>query len=387
MSSYFKPSNNPMSAQDDSLTDLGIDNQANWPSDTISSLQWFPNPQMKILAASSWDGKIHLYEVVTTGYQKYLSQKTVYTSQNEPILSIAWKKDASMLFAGCGDNTVKVFDVNTGKSMVLGSHDGPVNSVYWIEQMNLVMSVSYNSQVKFWQLGNQNAVGQLSTDYRIFASDLNFPYVFLGMNNDQLSIFDLGMMANFPAGKIPGNFTTPLQSQTNCLSLFPKNNGFGVGSIDGRANLSTMEKVNTSFGGGPSSGQLFKNNSKMTFKCHKFEESSTVNVLLPVHSIGFHPESPCFVYTAGGDGMINFWDHEAKNKIKTLSFKGAPVNRVRISDDGLLMAYSLGYDWQKGIWGMDPQMKPRVFVHVMMANELKYVAGSGSGSNVGSGWK
>lgn len=80
--------------------------------------------------------------------------------------------------------------------------------------------------------------------------------------------------------------------------------------------------------------------------------------------------------------MINFWDHEAKNKIKTLSFKGVPVNRVKISDDGLLMAYALGYDWQKGIWGMDPQVKPKVCVHVIADNELKY-----SASASGGGWR
>jgi len=385
MSFFSKPNANPNTNQDDSLTDLGLDNQANNPSDTVSSLQWMPNLQMKILAASTWDGKIYLYEALMSGYQKYLTQKMVYTSQNEPILSLSWKKDSSMIFAGCGDNSVKAFDVNSGKSMIVGSHDGPVHSVHWIEQMNALMSISYNQQIKFWQLGNPNAVFQVASDSRIFASDFNYPYVFLGMNNDQLNIFDLNQMQGFPNGKLIGTFATPLQSQTNSLALFPKNDGYGVGSIDGRANLSTMEKQNV-YGGSQSNAPLFKSASKMTFKCHKMEESATINILLPVHSIGFHPNSRCFVYTAGGDGMINFWDHEAKNKIKTLSFKGVPVNRVKISDDGLLMAYSLGYDWQKGIWGMDPAVKPKVCVHVMAENELKYNSNSSVGGG-GGGWK
>lgn len=377
---FFNKSTPNTVSQDDSLSDIGLDNPANNPIDTVSCLQWMPNPQVKILACSTWDGKIHLYEANLGGYQKFLSQKMVYTSQNEPFLSISWKKDSSMLFTGCGDNTVKAFDVNTGKSMVLGSHDGPVHGVYWIEQMNAVMSVSFNQQIKFWQLGSPSPVCQLNSDLRIFSSDFNFPYVFLGLNNEQLNIFDLNQISSFPSGKLPGNFPTPLASQTNCLSLFPKNDGFGVGSIDGRANLSTMEKLNSYGNNQNTGGALFKNSSKMTFKCHKLEESSTMNVLFPVHSIGFHPNSKGFVYTAGGDGVLNFWDQDAKNKIKTLNFKGVPVNKVKISDDGQLMAYALGYDWQKGIWGMDPQMKPRVYVHIMMENELKYNSNN-------TGWK
>ena len=370
MSFFQKPTQPQVNTQDDSLADIGIDNPSNAPMDTVASLQWMPNNQMRILSASTWDGKIHLYDVAMGGFQKYLTQKMVYTSVNEPILSISWKKDSSMIFAGCGDNTVKAFDVNTGKSMVLGSHDGPVNSVYWIEQLNVIMSTSFNQQIKFWQLGNQNAVFNLNSDARIFTSDLNFPYVFLGMSNDQLNIFDLNQMNSFPNGKLIGNFQTPLTSQTNCLSLFSKNDGYGIGSIDGRANLSTIEKQNV-YGNNPN-GPLFKSNSKMTFKCHKIEENNNINILLPVNSIGFHPNSKSFVYTAGGDGVINFWDHEAKNKIKTLNFKGVPVNRVKISDDGQLMAYALGYDWQKGIWGMDPAVKPKICVHIMAENELKY---------------
>lgn len=385
--SFFKSQSNTNSSvggsqqQDDSLADIGLDNPANQPMDTVSSLQWIPNPQLRLFAASTWDGKIHIYDVALNGYQKFITQKFVFTSQNEPILCTSWKKDSSMIFAGCGDNTVKAFDVGSGKSMVIGNHDGPVNSVYWIEQMNMVMSISYNQQIKFWQLGNNAPLAQLMTDHRIFVSDFNFPYVFLGLSSDQLNIFDLNQVQSFPGGKIPGNFASQLQSQTNSLALSYKNDAFSIGSIDGRANLSTIEKQTVY--GNNTNAPLFKNNSKMTFKCHKVEESAAMSVLYPVHSIGFHPNSRGFVYTAGGDGVINFWDQDAKNKIKSFNFKGSPVNRVRISDDGQLMVYALGYDWQKGIWGLDPNMKPRIFVHGITENELKY----NSGPNSNSSWR
>lgn len=359
-------------AADDSLADIGLDSAASNPSDSVSSIQWIPNPAMKIFACSTWDAKIHLYDTITNGYQKYITQKAVFTNDSNPILTLSWKKDCSMLFAGCGDNSVKAFDVSTGKSMLIGTHDAPVHSVYWIEQMNVLMTMSFNQQIKFWQLNNPSPALALTTEHKIFVSDFNFPFVFLGMNNEQLALFDINQIQSFQNGKVVGNFLTPLGTQTNSLSLFPRNDGYGIGSIDGRANLSSFSKDSYS--------NSYKSVSKMTFKCHKIEEGNNVNILLPVHSIGFHPNSKSFVFTAGGDGCINYWDYEAKNKIKSFNFKGAPVTRAKISDDGQFMAYALGYDWQKGIWGMDPNVKPRICVHAITENELKYNAGGNGGS-------
>jgi len=86
----------------------------------------------------------------------------------------------------------------------------------------------------------------------------------------------------------------------------PQGNGFGLGSIDGRANLSNFFMQRNQV----------KSNSIMTFKCHKVKEGLT-DVLYPVHDICFHPnnQASSFVSTCGGDGIIYFWDYKTKNKI------------------------------------------------------------------------
>jgi len=143
-------------------------------------------------------------------------------------------------------------------------------------------------------------------------------------------------------------------SPTSSVGLFCNNGGFAAGSCDGRANLSNLSRE----------GINFKSSSIMTFKCHKTEEGKN-QVLYPVNSLGFNPRSNVFLFTAGGDGMLNFWDHKEKNKIKTFSFKGLPVTKGKVSHDGQMVAYGLGYDWQKGIWGLDQNVKPRIVVHVI----------------------
>ena len=47
----------------------------------------------------------------------------------------------------------------------------------------------------------------------------------------------------------------------------------------------------------------------MTFKAHKkLEEGGDLNVLYPVNRILMNPHSSSFTATAGGDGIIYFWD-------------------------------------------------------------------------------
>ena len=56
--------------------------------------------------------------------------------------------------------------------------------------------------------------------------------------------------------------------------------------------------------------------SIMTFKCHKKERAGEI-YLYPCNSIGFHPTSTRFVYTVGGDGVVNFWDFIKKDIFKS----------------------------------------------------------------------
>jgi mRNA export factor len=53
--------------------------------------------------------------------------------------------------------------------------------------------------------------------------------------------------------------------------------------------------------------------------------------------------------TAGSDGVIHFWDFEAKNKIKSLSYNGNPVCAARVNNSGEMVAYALGNDWHLGV--------------------------------------
>jgi len=118
----------------------------------------------------------------------------------------------------------------------------------------------------------------------------------------------------------------------------------------------------------------------MTFKCHKVERrdtssttGGTTTIFYPVHSLGFNIRAPKFLFTAGGEGCISYWDYEKKNKIKTFNYKGIPITRAKVSPDGNYLAYALGYDWSKGIWGWDPiaQANKKICIHYIPDSELR----------------
>ena len=65
-----------------------------------------------------------------------------------------------------------------------------------------------------------------------------------------------------------------------------------------------------------------------------------------------------------------FWDYALKSKIKSFAYKSQPVCKVKMSPDGALLAYSLGYDWAKGIEGWK-SYQTKLCVHMMQDNELQ----------------
>jgi mRNA export factor len=75
--------------------------------------------------------------------------------------------------------------------------------------------------------------------------------------------------------------------------------------------------------------------------------------------------------TAGADGVVHYWDYEARNKIKTLNYGQQPVCASVISPKGDMMAYALGNDWHLGQEGIN-KWPTKVGVHPITENETRF---------------
>jgi mRNA export factor len=75
--------------------------------------------------------------------------------------------------------------------------------------------------------------------------------------------------------------------------------------------------------------------------------------------------------TAGSEGSIIFWDYNVKNKIRTFNCAQIPITAAKMSHDGSMLAYAMGYDFSKGPDGYSANLQNKLCIHIIPDNELK----------------
>jgi len=349
--------------------DLSITDPQETPTDSVSCISWTPSGKNPTFATSAWDSFIRIYNVDSEASS--LEQKSCFEADS-PCLSVNWHEDETTLFAGCTDGSARSFDVETGQSEVIGHHEGPVRSVYWLSQPNALLTLSYDRTLRFWdprQEGSKHVAG-FKLDYKPFCSDLIYPNLVVGMSETAILYLNL---LDIQSSLIPGSpyyMVSPLgkKSQLTSIKLCQgEQPAIGMSDNHGRCNISKF-KYNDGV-----HGPLIDLNSVITWKSHHKRDldKRTIEVY-PNTSFGFHPNHGSnFVYTtgAGGEGQMNFWDIKRKDKIAEFDFKGTSVTRAEMDPTGKFLAYALGYDWSRGIQGYMSQA-PKVCVHVMKDQEL-----------------
>lgn len=345
-----------------SNNDITVGQDSDNPADSVSCISWLNKQNSFIFAAGSWDSTVRLYEFPTNSPNKLNLLKGV--KLEDPCLSVSWVDDGSRIFAGCINNYITAIDTQSGQTINVGAHNSGVRDVYWIGNNNILCSLGFDKTIKFWDLNSQNPVASYDLGHKVYCSDLFYPYIMCGLSDEKLLLIDITNLQTC-LGKSQLDFIdSPLGSgsQLTCVAFFADGSGIGTASHDGRANLSKLEG---------NMGKV-KLNNIMTFKCHKVDHSSTNQLLYPVHSMGFNSRSQDFLFTAGGDGNLVFWDYVQKNKINGHSFNGVPVTKARLDPTGNLCAYALGYDWAQGVEGYG-KYKTKICCHIVQNDELKYV--------------
>lgn len=125
-------------------------------TDTVSCLRWAFNSSL--LAASSWDGKIRIWEVKEVYPGNVATQAKVLTDMNNPVLQIAWNREGNVIFAGSGDNFIKAWDLQQNKVINVGQREMPVAQVHWCEIMNVLYAMSWDRTITIWDCRQSNPV-------------------------------------------------------------------------------------------------------------------------------------------------------------------------------------------------------------------------------------
>ncbi|XP_048563770.1 protein RAE1-like [Triticum urartu] len=312
------------------------------PGDSVSSLSF--SPKANHLIATSWDNQVRCWEVQPGGQ----CQAKASISHDQPVLCSAWKDDGTTVFSGGCDKVVKMWPLlSGGQATAFSGHEAPVKELAWIPQMSLLVSGSWDKTLRYWDIRQPNPAHVQQLPERCYALSLSYPLMAVGTADRNVVIFNLqNPQAEFK------RIVSPLKFQTRCIAAFPDQQGFLVGSIEGRVGVHHVDDSNQS--------------KNFTFKCHR--EGSDI---FSVNSLNFHPVHHTFA-TAGSDGGFNFWDKDSKQRLKAFSKCPSPITCSTFNQDGSIFAYAVCYDWSKGAEKHNPSTaKTNIFLHSVQESDVK----------------
>ncbi|XP_047339065.1 protein RAE1-like [Impatiens glandulifera] len=321
------------------------------PGDSVSSICF--SPKANFLVASSWDNQVRCWEIMKTG-TTIGSVPKASMSHDKPVLCSTWKDDGTTVFSGGCDNQVKMWPLlSGGQPVTVAMHDAPVKEVAWIPEMSLLVSGSWDKTVRYWDLRQSTPVHTQQLPERCYTLSVKHPLMVVGTADRNLIVFNLqNPQAEFK------RIVSPLKYQTRCVAAFPDQQGFLVGSIEGRVGVHHLDEA-----------QQSKN---FTFKCHR-----EGNEIYAVNSLNFHPVHQTFA-TAGSDGAFNFWDKDSKQRLKAMARCSQPIPSSAFNNDGSIFAYAVCYDWSKGAENHNPATaKTSIFLHSPQEAEVKAKPRSG----------
>ncbi|KAJ6801726.1 protein RAE1-like [Iris pallida] len=331
------------------------------PNDSVSSLSF--SPKANYLVATSWDNQVRCWEISGGN-----SNPKASISHDQPVLCSAWKDDGSTVFSGGCDKVAKMWPIlSGGQPTVVAQHDQPIIHLAWIEQMNCLVTGSWDKTLRYWDTRQAQPVHTQQLPDRCYALTLRYPLMVVGTADRNIIVYNLqNPQAEFK------RIQSPLKYQTRCVAAFPDQQGFLVGSIEGRVGVQHLDDA-----------QQSKN---FTFKCHR-----EGNEIYSVNSLNFHPVHHTFA-TAGSDGAFNFWDKDSKQRLKhacvnvslissmvvlyyvqmAMSRCSQPIPCSTFNNDGSIFAYAVCYDWSKGAENHNPATaKTYIYLHSPQESEVK----------------
>lgn len=286
------------------------------PSDCIQSVKFGENSN-RLLLSTSWDCTVKLYDVITN------QLKTQYL-HDAPVLDAAFQGE-ECIWSGGADKKVKKFDIESETETLVGLHDEPIRCVEFNSEANLVATGSWDRTMKLWDPRLAGKGGPVATHQQIdkvYTMSVCGPKLVLGTAGRRVAIWDLRNMTCIQRESF-------LKYQTRCISTFPDQKGYVIGSIEGRVAVEYFEQT--------------KENQRYAFKCHRSQDKTTgLEIIYPVNAISFHRSYNTFA-TGGSDCFVSVWD--AKHKKRLVQFHKYPtsISSLSFSPDGSMLAIACSY--------------------------------------------
>ncbi|KAL2073727.1 hypothetical protein VTL71DRAFT_11053 [Oculimacula yallundae] len=321
------------------------------PEDSVSDLAF--SPQSMHLAVASWDKKVRIYEINSTGGS---SGKAFFDCEG-PVLSCDWSPDGTKVVGAGADKAARIIDLaaGTNTSTQVAAHDQPIRCAKYFTSPGaaapMIVTGSWDKTIKYWDLRQSTAVATVTCQERVYTLDVKKNLLVVGTADRYINVINLSDPTKFYK-----TLQSPLKWQTRVVSCFTDATGFAVGSIEGRCAIQYVEEKDAS--------------SNFSFKCHRDPPQANMTNVYSVNAISYHPVHGTFS-TAGSDGTFHFWDGVAKHRLKGYPATGGTISATAFDAKGDIFAYAVSYDWSKGYATNTPQYPNKIMMHPVGPEECK----------------
>lgn len=314
------------------------------PRATVSAVVFSPTPTSATstttdVLASSWDHHVHHYRidhasVASTSSAESKAIRKVQTFAHEaPVLDVCFMTDTLAASASV-DRRIRLLDLATGKTLILGKHDDSVLKLRWCPFTQMLISGGADRSVCFWDVAlhnkgnNSSAAGllkRLDMPDKVICLDVSPPFpaagtesiysastpgkphardstprLVVGMAGRHVYVYDLVPLRSAIDRERAGQHVAardwePDQRRESSLKFMardvrcmPAGDGYATSSIEGRIAVEFFD---------PSSKVQAL---KYAFKCHRQtvtddmqadeEMDKPYDVVYPVHAVAFHPK-------------------------------------------------------------------------------------------------
>ena len=285
-----------------------------------------------LIATTSWAGSLNFYNVET-------KEQVFNLNAGSPLLCSTWIEGTCV--AGSSDGVLFFSDNKTIKA-----HENGISSISLIPDTNLLLSSSWDSTIKIWDLRQEEPAWTFLAGERVFFSGAST--LFRGVaytHTNHILIFDTRGSDSF----VPERRVSSLLKQIRSFSISKPDFGWAVGSIDGRIAIEYF-------------GDIRHQAQRFAFECHREQEEIPENseeninqenpesnlrtIVYPVNALAF--SSSGILASGSSAGTVNFWNLEEKRKISELSSGDTAISAMDFSPDGNSIAIAMSYMWDKG---------------------------------------
>jgi WD40 repeat protein len=351
----------------------------------ISSVAF--SPDRKTLASGSWDNTVKLWNVETGQQIKSLDDHADLVS------SVAFSPDGKTLASGSWDNTVKLWSVETGQLIKTLKSNIDSITVTFLPDGKTLASISLSSTITLWNIETGQQIKAFrGGDYVVHSAAISPDGNVLAIGSDdsvislwnveksqQIRSFEGHDSGIYSVAFSPDGKTLASGSNDNTIKLWNAETGQLIKSFEGHTNL--VSSVTFS----PDGKTLASGDWGSTIKLWNVETGQQIRSFEghtdQINSVAFSPDGKTLA-SGSNDSAAKLWNVETGKLIKTLSGRVDRISSVAFSPNGKFLASGI-WDNTIKLWNVETGQQIRSFEG--HTDQINSVAFSPDGKTLASG--